>query len=282
MSIAGKVLTAQLDGIRPRVILADQLVFRVKALNPAKKPKSGGKDAFYVLAVAGHNRGWPVQMLRMEASRGHTVKDWTALLKKVSGTPNRLVYDDEKGIVTAATALWPNIQVTISPWHLEHRAGEYVRDAARHAANHPLRLALNFAFKSVAEWTHFYSLVLKARATGTKKQKDAISGLKKWATSHNQLVLTQFAQKGWPVSTGALESQLRTVKAMINDRRDAFTNKKRTNLMLGLVTLHLNETDDPRRYSTLIREHLVANDGAPAIERGSICDPLGQPTSLRG
>ena len=267
---------------QPETILADQLVFRVKTLNPAKQPKSGGKDAFYVLAVAGHNKGWPVQMLRMEASRGHTAAKWTTLLKKVSGTPKRLVCDEEQGIVSAARALWPNIQVTISSWHLEHRAGEYLRDADRHAVNHPMRLALNDAFKSVAEWTHFLVLVTKAHATGTKTQKQAIHGLKKWALGHNQLVLTQFAQKGWPVSTGALEAQLRVVKAMIHDRRDAFTNKKRTDLMLGLVTLHLNESDDQRRYATLIRDHLIANGGVPKAVRGAICDPKGKPTSLRG
>lgn len=84
------------------------------------------------------------------------------------------------------------------------------------------------------------------------------------------------------MSTGALEAQLRVVKGMLNDRRDAFTNKKRTDLMLGLVTIHLNESDDQRRYAALIRDHLIANGGNPSVVRGTICDPKGQPTSLRG
>jgi len=92
------------------------------------------------------------------------------------------------------------------------------------------------------------------RATGTTKQKKAIRGFKKWALAHSSMVLTQLAQKGWPVSAGALETQLRTVKGMLFDRRDAFTNKARTDLLLGLITLHLNENDDPRRYATLLRD----------------------------
>ena len=48
------------------------------------------------------------------------------------------------------------------------------------------------------------------------------------------MVLTQLAQNGWPVSTGALETQLRTVKGMLLDRRDTFTNNARTDLLLGL------------------------------------------------
>lgn len=268
----------------PTTILADHLVFRVKALNAGKRPKSGGQDAFFVLAVAGQSPGSPTQMLRMETSRRRTTKDWIALFKKLpaSSPPTRLVCDEEIGIKIAAETLWPNIEVTISPWHLQHRAGEYLRDARRHAVNHPLRVALNDAFKSQAEWTKFLVLVLKARAVGTTKQKKAIRGLRKWALDHNQTVLTQLTQHGWPVSTGALETQLRRVKSVLFDRRDAFTNKKRTDLLLGLITLHLNESDDQRQYAALLRDHLRANNGGPSVRRGRICDPKGQPSSLRG
>ena len=76
----------------------------------------------------------------------------------------------------------------------------------------------------------------------------------------------------------ALKTQLRTVKGMLFDRRDAFTNKARTDLLLGLITLHLNENDDPRRYATLLRDYLIANNGGPGVKRGAICDPKGKPT----
>jgi hypothetical protein len=93
------------------------------------------------------------------------------------------------------------------------------------------------------------------------------------------LLVTFFCERSHLES---LETQLRVVKGMLNDRRDAFTNKKRTDLLLGLITLHLNESDDQRKYAAILREHLIANGGIPTIMRGSICDPKGKPTSLRG
>ena len=82
------------------------------------------------------------------------------------------------------------------------------------------------------------------------------------------------------MSTGALENQLRRVKGMISDRRDAFTNRRRTTLALGLMRLHLNELDEQRDYQRVIRAELEANDGRPVVKRGMICDPRGT-TSLR-
>ena len=58
----------------------------------------------------------------------------------------------------------------------------------------------------------------------------------------------------------ALENQLRTVKRMLYDQRDAFTNRERTTLALGLMRLHLLELDDQHDYQRAIREELVSND----------------------
>ena len=44
-------------------------------------------------------------------------------------------------------------------------------------------------------------------------------------------------------------------------------NQRRTTLMLGLVRLHLNGTDDPRRYAELLRAHLDANAGQAPQQR---------------
>jgi hypothetical protein len=67
---------------------------------------------------------------------------------------------------------------------------------------------------------------------------------------------------------------------MLYDRRDAFTNRARTTLALGLMRLHLNELDEQRDYQRVIREELEANGGRPVAKRGRICDKRGT-TSLR-
>lgn len=67
---------------------------------------------------------------------------------------------------------------------------------------------------------------------------------------------------------------------MLFDRRDAFTDRARTTLALGLMRLHLNELDEWRDYQRIIREELEANGGRPVVRRGRICDKRGT-TSLR-
>lgn len=266
--------------LTPTTVLADHIVFRISTLNVKGQPKSGGKDAFFILGVAGQSSGQRATMLHLEATPTRTVPDRLETFKTVKGTPARLVCDGEQGIVTAATKQWPSIQVTISPWHLQNRAYEYLRDAKRHGKNDLLRQALDAAFKSEIFWDAFAVLVGRARASGTQSQKDAMNGLKAWVVRNGPTVKAQFKQKGWPVSTGALANQLRVVKGMLYDRRDAFTSRARTTLALGLVRVHLNELDEQRDYQRIIRDELEANGGRPVVKRGRICDKRGA-TSLR-
>ena len=279
-SYAPAILRELSPSATPTTVLADHLVFRISTLNQKGQPKSGGKDAFFVLGIAGQSSGQRATMLHLEAAPTRTVADWVAAFKKVKGTPSRLVCDGEAGIVSAGQKLWPGIQVTISPWHLQHRAYEYLRDAKRHGKDDLLCQALDAAFKSAIFWDAFAVLAGRAKAVGTQEQKAAISGLKSWVVRNGPTVKAQFKQKGWPVSTGALENQLRTVKGMLFDRRDAFTNRARTTLALGLMRLHLNELDEQRDYQRIIREELEANGGRPVVRRGRICDKRGT-TSLR-
>lgn len=142
----------------------------------------------------------------------------------------------------------------------------------------PLKKALDLAVTQSIYWDSFAVQVSRAEATGTKPQKAAMDDLKRWAVRNGPVVKAQFKQKGRPVSTGALESQLRTVKGMLHDRRDAFTNRARTTLALGLITLHLNELDEQHDYQRIVRDHLTANDGRPSAQRDVICDPWNKPT----
>jgi len=55
----------------------------------------------------------------------------------------------------------------------------------------------------------------------------------------------------------------------LDSRSFVLRNQRRTTLMLGLVRLHLNGTDNPRRYAELLRSWLTDNAGnAPAQRTG--------------
>lgn len=69
------------------------------------------------------------------------------------------------------------------------------------------------------------------------------------------------------------------VKNLLFDRRRAFRNRPRTDLLLDLITLKLLGKDNERVYPRIIREAAHATHGR-GVTRGRICDPRGVP-SLR-
>ncbi|WP_310528751.1 hypothetical protein, partial [Nocardioides sp.] len=58
-----------------------------------------------------------------------------------------------------------------------------------------------------------------------------------------------------------------TVRDYLDSRSFVLRNQARTTLMLGLVRLHLNGTDNPRRYAELLRAHLDENAGNAPQQR---------------
>ena len=73
---------------------------------------------------------------------------------------------------------------------------------------------------------------------------------------------------------------MRDVSGMFERRSFALRNKRRTNLLLGLARLHLNNRDDVGTYHRVLREAAEAGAGRPAIAQRVNRDRRGAP-SLR-
>ncbi len=84
-------------------------------------------------------------------------------------------------------------------------------------------------------------------------------------------------RRGIPSTTTALEQHLLVIKEKLNKRKFVFRNRERTNRMLQLMQLHLNDQANERTYSALIRRQLAKAQGHPAARR-IITDPQGQPS----
>lgn len=83
-----------------------------------------------------------------------------------------------------------------------------------------------------------------------------------WIRRHARRVREQFDLKvRWPADTGPLEQKAAQLRAMLVNRKAGFRNQERTDLLLGLIALHLNGVDDRRRYLRLVREHVSALSG---------------------
>jgi hypothetical protein len=83
-----------------------------------------------------------------------------------------------------------------------------------------------------------------------------------------------------PDTTQALESEFAWIRTQIVQRKFSLRNRPRTNLLLELLRIHLNDEDDERAYAREIRLHLESREGA-ANPRHLIKDPWGY-SSLRG
>jgi len=59
----------------------------------------------------------------------------------------------------------------------------------------------------------------------------------------------------------ALDTALGTVRDFLDSRSFVLRNKRRTNLTLGLIRLHLNGVDLQARYHTLLRQHIDETGG---------------------
>jgi hypothetical protein len=70
-------------------------------------------------------------------------------------------------------------------------------------------------------------------------------------------------------STTALRSALAHVSDILEPRSFGLRNKRRTNLALGLIRLHLNGVDIDRRYNQLLREHVESVGELPRQRGGT-------------
>lgn len=82
-------------------------------------------------------------------------------------------------------------------------------------------------------------------------------------------------------STAALDQALGRVRDFLGSRTFVLRNKRRTNLTLGLIRLHLNGVDIERDYGTRLREHLDTTGGVLPAQRAGKDTGAGPRTDAR-
>lgn len=79
-------------------------------------------------------------------------------------------------------------------------------------------------------------------------------------------------------ATAARDAHLGTVRAYLDSRSFVLRNQRHTTLLLGLVRLHLNDTDNRRRCAEVLRAHLAENGGHGPRQRSSYDTGTGRRT----
>lgn len=226
------------------IVLVDQVPFNVKALDDKGFPLEGGRHRFSVFGAAAQRRkGDPLTLLRLQASWKKDTAAWRRFLNEVPGEAERIVTDAEPALLQTARLRWPDAKLSVSEWHLLHRADEILTKAQRHSRRDPLYQALRRSLSSAAAWRRFVKLAREAK----------LPALDGWIGEVEAVVTPQLARRDHPRSTGALETTLRDVKKALTLQRGSYDSIERLNLLLGLMTLRANHLDRERVYAEIIR-----------------------------
>jgi hypothetical protein len=262
------ILKAHAEQAWPATLLLDSTDFKVRDPQSDRLVVAFNLLAAYGYPAVGRGRLWAVMV-----SPTATQHDWLRLLCGVPGDGPRKVITDYAGATAAAVRLrWPTEPrpfFSRCEWHLRDNALALMA-TYRLGGNTPQMAVLKTAFQSEAGWLAFRDMA------------SSYPNLDHWAsTQHNQVQAQARVRDQLPAhySVSAIEPPIAAIRAMLEGRRFYLRNAGRTNLLVGLMRLHLNAVADERSYATIIRHTIEASAGKTARQL-AIADPRGRP-SLR-
>ena len=226
------------------IVLIDQAPFHVAAVDGRGYAIPGGRMRFTVFGAASQTRVHaPLTVLRLGASWRKDIPSWRSFLTSVPGEAELIVCDGEAAINQTARLRWPDAKLSISEWHVLHRAEEILEKAGRHSRRDPLYVALRHSLRTAADWRRFVRLSRASR----------LPALEGWINEVEAVIRGQLRRREHPRSTGALEAKLAEIKKMLTLQRGSYDSLERLNLLLGLVTLRANHLDREMRFAEIIR-----------------------------
>lgn len=275
----GNTVAEWVDALAP-VVVADQaettwpetLVLDATRFSVTNRRTGDRSVAFSVLGAYGYpapGQG-PPRVWALAAYHRSREQEWADFLQKLdTKTPPRLVIVD--GGAEAANAVeqvWPPAPSPSFPIPFISRCEHHLRANARgalrddrvdHWGSNPMT-ALNDAFRSPDGWEKFVETT----------QRPKLVHARTWTRNNDEVVRTQTAVRRLLPdhhSTAALDAHLGTVRDYLDARSFVLRNKARTTLLLELIRLNLNGTDNERRYTEVLRSHLDANNGHAPRQR---------------
>lgn len=251
----------------PEVAVIDSLpIRRGKWLN-GRRIARGQKTGEIVAVIDATNpaRQVPVHICILG---GKDRWSWIELFRRFEGAPRYLTTDRDAGLTAAVARHWPDTLHYYCEGHLLRN----MRDAATAdkelegslKARNPVWSAMDKAQHSPKRWDELKAAVEKHVPAGKR-------GLRTWIDANEDLVLSQMTlrerNRGVVRGTGAAESVLVEVRRLLARRAAGFRNRKRLDLVLGLVCAQMAHRADPKAYAGRIREFLEAQGGTTGMER---------------
>jgi hypothetical protein len=266
---APAILAVHAEEAWPDTLLLDSTDFKIRDPKTDRLVVAFNVLAAYGYPVVGRGRLWAVTV-----SPTATKNDWLRLLSGIDGVGPRKVITDSAGATAAAVRLrWPDAPTPFfsrCEWHLRDNAAALMTTYQLAGDASPEMALLNKAFRSEAGWLAF------------REMASSYPNLDYWAaTQHDQVGAQTRVREQLPAhySVSAIEPPLSAIRAMLDARRFYLRNEARTNLLVGLMRLHVNGVADERSYAAIIRRTLEASAGSTPPQL-AITDPRDRP-SLR-
>lgn len=179
--------------------------------------------------------------------------------------PRLVITDGDATIAGAVRAVWPALPGPSLPVPFVARCEHHLHENGVLAMEgdaiggwaHPMRRRLDTAFLRPEGWQELHQ-----RTTGFVHTQAWLAGITGVAT---QVAVRHLLPPRH--STAALDTALGQVRDVLDSRSFVLRNKRRTNLALGLIRLHLNGQDLERDYNTLLRKHVDSAQGVLPRQR---------------
>jgi hypothetical protein len=239
------------------------------------------RRAFAVLTAYGYTGARQGRMWGAVASPTARAGDFVDLLTslRLPAPPRTIVADDSRAITAAVRRVWPPAPGPSLPLPFLFSCEHHLRQGAEAA------LALHNAHPPQGRWMRRLDTAFR-RDEAWDEFTTATAGFRHgaaWVQAHEpQLSVQTSVRHLLPAhySNAAAEQLNAALRGMFERRSFALRNKQRTNLLLGLARLHLNNRDDVGTYHRVLREAAEAGAARPATAQRVNRDRRGAP-SLR-
>ena len=255
------ILDALAETEAPETLVLDSTDFHWTNARTKTRRREFAVLVAYGYTAAGKRRVWGVK-----ASPTARADDYRELLEglRLPAAPQTVVSDKDEAIAAALRRMWPAGSPD-APFafacehHLRLRAHSALAKDKADAGRGRWMRRLDTAFRRSEGWEEFVAVAGELGATAT------------WVAEHGPAIAAQVARRHeLPPhrSTAGAEAAAARLRKMFEARSFALRNARRTNLLLGLARLHLNNADDVQTYHRILREHAEANGGtAPRHQR---------------
>ena len=196
-------------------------------------------------------------------AQGH---DWVRFLNSLNlpDPPASVVADDDLAIEAAVPRMWtpapgpslPQPFLFACEHHLRERAKDALEVDNAHAGRGHWMRRLDTAFRREEGWYEFH------RATSVLGASAA------WTTNNDAKLRVQTAVRHLlpaHCSTAGAEAAAHRLRNLFEQLSFSLRNANRTNLLLGLTRLHLNNRDDVNDYHRILRQAAEADHGRPHL-----------------